>query len=94
MFKRNNTNLIFTLILIAVTLFSLVTIYASSEAKEQERSRAALMGDGRLKAESLSLPKSITPSVSAKAAILMEPSTGRVLFEKSADIRQIGRAHV
>lgn len=87
MFKRNNTNLIFTLILIAVTLFSLVTIYASSEAKEQERSRAALMGDGRLKAESLSLTKSITPSVSAKAAILMEPSTGRVLFEKSADIR-------
>jgi D-alanyl-D-alanine carboxypeptidase/D-alanyl-D-alanine carboxypeptidase (penicillin-binding protein 5/6) len=87
MFKRNNTNLIFTLILIAVTLFSLVTIYASSEAKENEKSRAALMGDGRLKAESLAYTKSITPSVSARAAILIEPSTGRVLFEKNADIR-------
>ncbi len=87
MFKRNNTNLIFTLILIAVTLFSLMTIYASSEARESARSRAALMGDGRLKAESLSSTPSRVPSVSARAAILLEPTTGRILFEKQADTR-------
>lgn len=59
--KHNNTTQYLSVLLIAVILFSFLTVYASSAAR------------GRAK-------------ISARAATLYEPETGRFLYEKNKDL--------
>jgi len=79
MFKRNNTNLILSVILIMITLFSLITIYASSSAKEELSASS-----GGMRASRIRLSKEIAAS---DAAINRIESTS---YKSSRNIRKSG----
>lgn len=81
--RVNNTVIYICVALITLLLFSALTVYAISgtEYRGNARDSGAMANDTSVMASGN------IRSVSAKAAVLYEPVTGEILYEKNADTR-------
>jgi D-alanyl-D-alanine carboxypeptidase len=81
--RVNNTVIYICAALITLLLFSMLTVYATSGTEHRRNARIS----GAMANDTSVAASGNIRGISAKAAVLYEPVTGEILYEKNADAR-------